>query len=95
MVLSLACTHMRMSPAEAVSAATINGAYAVRRADVTGSLERGKQADVIVLDAEDYRELSYHFGINLVAMTIKRGAIVYQQGEVSNPTAKESAADAR
>jgi imidazolonepropionase len=95
MVLSLACAHMRMSPAEAISAATINGAHAIRRADVTGSLERGKQADMIVLDAEDYRELPYHFGANLVAMTIKRGAIVYQQGDVSNPTVKESAADAR
>ena len=95
MVLSLACTHMRMSPAEAISAATINGAHALRRADVTGSLESGKQADMIILDAEDYRELSYHFAVNLVATTIKRGAVVYQQGEVSNPTVKERAADAR
>jgi imidazolonepropionase len=95
MVLSLACTHMRMSPAEAISAATINGAHAIRRSDLTGSLEPGKQADMILLEAEDYRELSYHFGVNLVAMTIKRGAIVYQQGEVFNPTFKESAADAR
>jgi imidazolonepropionase len=95
MVLSLACIRMRMSPAEAVSAATINGAHALRRADFTGSLERGKHADIIILDAEDYRELPYHFGVNLVATTIKRGAVVYQQGEVSSPTVKESAADAR
>ncbi len=95
MVLSLACIHMRMTPAEAVSAATINGAHALRRADLTGSLERGKQADVLVLDAEDYRELPYHYGVNLVATTIKRGVVVYQQGEVSNPTVKETAADAR
>jgi len=84
-----------MSPAEAVSAATINGAHAVRRADLTGSLERGKLADMIVLEAEDYRELSYYFGVNLVAMTIKRGVVIYQQGEVFNPAIKGSAADAR
>jgi len=95
MVLSLACTQMQMSPAEAVSAATINGAHAVRRADLTGSLERGKLADMIVLEAEDYRELSYYFGVNLVAMTIKRGVVIYQQGEVFNPAIKGSAADAR
>jgi imidazolonepropionase len=95
MVLSLACTRMGMSPAEAVSAATINGAHAVRRADRTGSLETGKQADVIVLAAEDYRELPYYFGVNLIAMTIKRGAVIYEQGGVLNPAVKESAADAR
>jgi len=95
MVLSLACTFMRMSPAEAISAATINGAHAVRRAHRVGSLEPGKQADVLVINATDYREIPYHFGVNQVAMTIKRGAVIYQQGEVSNPTAKENAADAR
>jgi imidazolonepropionase len=94
MLLSLACTHMRMSPAEAVSAATINGAHAVRRADRTGSLEPGKQADVIVLDAEDYREISYHFGVNLIAMTIKRGVVIYRQSEVFDTVVKEGAADA-
>jgi imidazolonepropionase len=94
MLLSLACTHMRMSPAEAVSAATINGAHAVRRADRTGSLDPGKQADVIVLDAEDYREISYHFGVNLIAMTIKRGVVIYRQSEVFDTVVKEGAADA-
>jgi imidazolonepropionase len=73
MVLSLACTEMRMSPAEAIAAATINGAHALRLADHTGSLEPGKQGDLIVLNVSDYRELPYYFGTNNVKVTIKRG----------------------
>jgi imidazolonepropionase len=95
LVLSLACVHMRMSPAEAISAATINGAHAVGRAESIGSLEPGKQADVIVLNAQDYREILYFFGVNLVEVTIKRGVTVYRQGEVVETTAREKAADAR
>ena len=63
MVLSLACTQMKMTPAEAVAAATINAAYSLGRGDETGSLERGKRADFVVHDCEDYRELAYFFGI--------------------------------
>jgi|SRR5580658_305883 imidazolonepropionase len=73
MVLSLACTEMRMSPAEAVAAATINGAHALRLADRTGSLEPGKQADLLILNVQDYRELPYYFGTNNVQATMKRG----------------------
>ncbi len=76
MVLSLACTQMRMSPAEAITAATINGAHALRRADRIGSLEPGKQADLIVLDVSDYRELPYYFGANHVHLTMKRGVLL-------------------
>jgi imidazolonepropionase len=71
MVLSLACTEMRMSPAEAISAATINGAHAVGLAATVGSLEPGKQADLLILNVSDYRELPYYFGANNVHMTIK------------------------
>jgi len=95
MILSLACAHMRMSPEEAISAATINGAHAVRRADRIGSLESGKQADVILLNANDYREIPYHFGVNLVSMSIQRGSVIYRQGAVVETSRKESAADAR
>jgi imidazolonepropionase len=95
LVLSLACTHMRMSPAEAISAATINGAHAVSRADSIGSLEPGKLADVTIVNANDYREIPYYFGVNLVDMTIVRGAVIYRQGEVADIGAKEKAADAR
>ena len=95
MVLSLACTKMRMSPAEAICAATINGAHALRRGHLMGSLDPGKQGDVILLNATDYREIPYYFGVNLVATTIKRGVVIYQQGEVSGGKEKENAADAR
>ena len=84
MVLSLACAQMRMTPAEAVSAATINGAYAARCADRAGSLEPGKPADLIMLDLADYRELPYYFGVNHVHMTMKRGVIIYQEGSVAS-----------
>src|ERR1017187_5885247 len=73
MVLSLACTEMRMSPAEAIAAATINGAHALRLADQIGSLEPGKQADLLLLNVFDYRELPYYFGANNVHATMKRG----------------------
>ncbi len=82
MILSLACTQMRMTPAEAISAATINGAHALGAADRAGSLEAGKFADLILLDASDYREIPYYFGVNLVSMTMKRGAVLYRRGEV-------------
>ena len=63
MILSLAATHMRMTPAEAISAATINAAYSLNRGDKLGSLEPGKIADFVIHDCDDYRELSYFFGI--------------------------------
>jgi imidazolonepropionase len=63
MVLSLACTQMKMSPAEAVTAATINAAYSLNRGDRVGSLESGKLANIAVFDCEDHRELAYWFGI--------------------------------
>jgi imidazolonepropionase len=63
MVLSLACTQMKMTPAEALTAATINAAYSLGRGDEIGSLEKGKRADFVIHDCEDYRELAYFFGI--------------------------------
>ncbi|HLJ14575.1 MAG TPA: imidazolonepropionase [Bryobacteraceae bacterium] len=83
MVLALACREMRMTAAEAISAATINGAHALRRSHRIGSLEIGKDADLILLNASDYREIAYGFGGNLVAMTMKRGEIVYNSSEAS------------
>lgn len=76
LVIAIACSQMRMTPAEAIRAATINGARALCRADRLGSLEAGKQADVIVLDVADYRELPYYFGVNHCRVTIKRGTVV-------------------
>ena len=77
MILSLACTQLRMTPAEAITAATINGAYALRRDKDIGSLEVGKRGDVAIFDVEDYREIPYHFGVNKCWMTIKNGEIVH------------------
>jgi imidazolonepropionase len=63
MILSLACTQMKMSPAEAISASTINPAYSLGRGDQIGSLESGKVANFSIFDCEDYRELAYWFGV--------------------------------
>ena len=73
MAMSLACTHMKMSPAEAIAAATINGAWALRLADRKGSVEAGKDADLAVFDVSDYREIPYWFGGNRCALTIMNG----------------------
>jgi imidazolonepropionase len=73
MAMSLACTHMKMSPAEAIAAATINGAWALRVADRKGSIESGKDADLAVFEASDYREIPYWFGTNRCALTIMNG----------------------
>jgi imidazolonepropionase len=77
MILSLACTQMRMTPAEAIAAATINGAHALRRAERLGSLEAGKQADLCAFELSDYREIPYYFGVNLCRLTIKRGQVIH------------------
>jgi imidazolonepropionase len=76
MILSLACTHMKMSPAEAITAATINAAYSLNRGDKIGSLEPGKVANIAVFDCEDYRELAYWFGIPQTHSVYVRGTRV-------------------
>jgi imidazolonepropionase len=85
MVLSLACTQMHVSPAEAIAAATINGACALGMDGVVGSLSAGKSGDVVIFNASDYREIPYHFGVNLVATTIKKGIVLYSQAETQWP----------
>jgi imidazolonepropionase len=80
-ILSLACTQLRMSPAEAVAAATINAAYSLLRDDKMGSLEAGKQADIAVFDVDDYREIPYYFGVNKCWMTLKKGRPVFQKAQ--------------
>ena len=76
MAMSLACTHMKLSPAEAIAACTINGAWALRVAGRKGSIEAGKDADLAVFDVRDYREIPYWFGANRCAMTIANGIVV-------------------
>ncbi len=79
MILSLACTQMRMTPAEAIAAATINGAYALRRHGRIGSLEVGKYADLAVFNLADHREIPYYFGVNHCCLVMKRGEIIFPQ----------------
>jgi len=77
MILSLACAQLRMTPAEAIAAATINAAYALRREKQIGSLEVGKQADIAVFEVADYREIPYYFGVSHCWMTVKRGRVIH------------------
>ena len=77
LVGTLACTQMRMLPAEVVAALTLNAAAALGLSDRVGSLEAGKQADLIICDVPDYRQLFYHFGVNHVWHVIKRGRVVF------------------
>jgi len=75
-VIGLACRTMGLSPAQAIAAATINAAAAIRRDKQVGSLEPGKAADLLLLRVSDYRQLGYRFGTNLVSTVIKKGQIV-------------------
>ncbi len=73
--MALACRYMRLTPAQAVAASTINAAAAISMAGRLGSLEPGKQADLLILSVDDYRHLGYRFGMNLVQTVIKRGRV--------------------
>ncbi|HVT35988.1 MAG TPA: imidazolonepropionase [Nevskiaceae bacterium] len=76
MAMAIACRYQKLAPAEALNACTINAAYAVGLGERTGSLQAGRQADLILLDATDWRVLAYEFGGNAVARVVKRGRIV-------------------
>src|SRR6476619_5929611 len=80
MVLSLACTQMKISPSEAITASTVNAAYSVNRGDRIGSLEPGKLANFVIFDCEDYRELAYWFGIPQMHSVYVRGECVSRSG---------------
>lgn len=83
LVIALACRLYRMSPAEAIRAATLGAAAAVGRSGDLGSLEPGKQADILILDTDRYEDLAYRFGHNAVQTVIKRGEIVVDRREES------------
>jgi imidazolonepropionase len=72
----LACRAMSLSPAQALAAATINAAAAIGRCDRIGSLEVDKIADILIIDAPDYRHMGYRFGGNLVKTVVKSGRVV-------------------
>jgi imidazolonepropionase len=74
-VIALACRAMKITPAQAIAASTINSAHAIRRSDTIGSIEVGKQADLLILSVPDYRHLGYRYGTNLVKQVVKRGQV--------------------
>jgi len=76
MVIALACRYMGLTQAQALAAATLNAAYAIGRGHEIGSLSPGYAADLLILDVDDYRQLGYRFGTNLVQTVIKRGQVV-------------------
>jgi imidazolonepropionase len=76
LVMAIACRYQKLLPAEALNACTINAAYAIGMGDRVGSIEVGKQADILIVNAPDYRHLAYQFGGNLVEQVIKRGKIL-------------------
>ena len=77
LILALATRALKLTPAQALAAATINAAFAVERGDQIGSLEPGKMADLVIWDAPDYRHLSYRFGANLAQCVVKGGQVAY------------------
>ena len=74
-VIALACRTMKITPAQAIAASTINSAHAIRRSDRIGSIEVGKQADMLILSVPDYRHIGYRYGTNLVKQVIKKGQV--------------------
>ena len=76
LMMTIACTQMKMTPEEAITASTLNAAAALKLSHITGSIEVGKQADMILCEIADYKFLSYHFGVNLVSKVIKKGIIL-------------------
>jgi len=81
LIMALACRYMRMTPAEALVASTVNAAHALGRGADLGRLQPGYGADMLVLDTDDYRNLSYCFGSNLVRTVIKRGDVVFRAAD--------------
>jgi imidazolonepropionase len=79
MAMAIACRYQKLLPSEALNAATINAAFAVGLGDRIGSLEVGKQADVLILETNDYREIAYELGANFVKTVIKKGRIVLEK----------------
>jgi imidazolonepropionase len=76
MIMSLSCLMMKMTPAETVTASTINSAYAVEKANEVGSIEVGKKADLVIWNIQSYKEIPYHYGVNLVDQVIKNGKAI-------------------
>jgi len=85
LVIAMACHFMRMTPAEAITATTINAAYAVNRAGEVGSLEVDKRADVTILNVPNHKFMGYRFSVNLVDKVIKNGRMVIDREKSDEP----------
>jgi imidazolonepropionase len=83
-IVSLASMVLRMTPAEAIVAATLNAAHAVGAADAVGSLEVGRLCDLVVWEVDDHRAIPYHYGVNLARIVVKRGRVVVNQTRGTN-----------
>jgi imidazolonepropionase len=81
MILSLAATHLKLVPAEAITAATVNAAYTLNRGHLVGSLEAEKIADFVIHDCDDYRELAYFFGLEHPWQVYASGRLVYERAQ--------------
>jgi imidazolonepropionase len=79
LTMNMACVNWGFSAAAALLAVTRNAAYVLGRGDGVGTLEAGKQADLVIWDAGDYRELSYYTGVNLARVVVKKGKVVWQK----------------
>ena len=88
LIIALACYKLRMTPAEALVAATINAAHSIRMAHTIGSIEPGKKADLLILDVKDYRSLANRFGSNLVDTVVKNGRVEVRQDNLLTPTSE-------
>lgn len=86
-VVAMACLRLNLTPEEAIAAATVNGAHALGCAARVGSLEVGKRADILLLNADDYRDLARAVGVNLVQSVFKAGVLIYREGDVGQPAA--------
>ncbi|MGG0284721.1 imidazolonepropionase [Peribacillus butanolivorans] len=83
-VMNLACLTMKMTPAEVLTACTINAAHAIGRADQIGSIEVGKKADIVLFDAPNYQTLQYNYAVNLVDTVLKSGKVIVEGGILQN-----------
>ncbi len=83
LIIALACYKLKMTPAEAIMAATINAAHSIRRAHEVGSIEAGKKADIVILNATDFRFLGYRLGLNMVDSVVKNGKVVVRDGHLT------------
>lgn len=78
MVMSLGCLNLKMTPAEVIVASTINSAFALNRGEQIGSLEPGKKGDLLIWEVASFKEIPYHYGVNLVQKVIKNGKVAFQ-----------------